>query len=418
MSEIKLTVHPFEMDTLKEAAKKVQEEAGEAFAEYVILQEQKDRSIASLADEIADTIQASCNLAARYGINLQAAMERCERRNRDRGRYEDEDANPCGIHDGNDCNCGRGGGAMPDGDDAPKSPEEMSVEELIEALYIANGGIYYRNNSCSCTKNFGRDWCRDYGNNGNCTNCRESLLDLMKERYQERVEGLEQEVKYHKEISRLANRDCEKARKTLEEMIEKNDTLRQNEDALGGVIESQKAHIAKLNQQVSDLTHERDGLHRRLAELDSAGITSLHRLLRKTVGEAKNVTDNAQVYIDKQRGINNERCGDCGSIGRNHGGDCGAERVGEHILSAEPPAQEMSEREKVLERLRGYAVYMSEPPSENANRLFACITGNKDARIACKDDIESTRDKLVELLSTPGWDYCETCELVKSDDGE
>jgi hypothetical protein len=58
----------------------------------------------------------------------------------------------------------------------------------------------------------------------------------------------------------------------------------------------------------------------------------------------------------------------------------------------------MSEREKVLERLRGYAVYMAEPPSENVNRLLACITGNKDARIACKDDVEAVRDKLIELI--------------------
>lgn len=59
----------------------------------------------------------------------------------------------------------------------------------------------------------------------------------------------------------------------------------------------------------------------------------------------------------------------------------------------------VTEREKVLERLRGYTVYMTEPPSENANRLFACITGDKDARIACKNDVESVRDKLIELLS-------------------
>jgi hypothetical protein len=42
-----------------------------------------------LADEIADCIQACCNLAARYHIDLQAAMDRCYERNRARGRIQD-----------------------------------------------------------------------------------------------------------------------------------------------------------------------------------------------------------------------------------------------------------------------------------------------------------------------------------------
>ena len=111
-----LTVHPFEMGTDKEAAVKVLEEAAESFAEW---QEYKSYAPTKecialgypecnceyqcetytnprsheirrkcLSDELADVIQAACNLADRYGIDLQAAMERCERRNRDRGRYE------------------------------------------------------------------------------------------------------------------------------------------------------------------------------------------------------------------------------------------------------------------------------------------------------------------------------------------
>ena len=39
------------------------------------------------ADEIADCVTACCNLAARYGIDMQAAVERVERKNRERGRY-------------------------------------------------------------------------------------------------------------------------------------------------------------------------------------------------------------------------------------------------------------------------------------------------------------------------------------------
>lgn len=40
-------------------------------------------------DEIADTIQASCNLAAALGVtDLTPYLARCEERNRRRGRYE------------------------------------------------------------------------------------------------------------------------------------------------------------------------------------------------------------------------------------------------------------------------------------------------------------------------------------------
>lgn len=41
-----------------------------------------------LMDEIADTIQASCNLAAALGVeDLTPYLARCEERNRHRGRY-------------------------------------------------------------------------------------------------------------------------------------------------------------------------------------------------------------------------------------------------------------------------------------------------------------------------------------------
>lgn len=41
-----------------------------------------------LADEIADVIQAACNLAARFGIDVGEAMKRCYQRNVERGRYD------------------------------------------------------------------------------------------------------------------------------------------------------------------------------------------------------------------------------------------------------------------------------------------------------------------------------------------
>lgn len=104
MKEIKLTVHPFEMGEPKEAALKPLEEASEVRAAWQMLGEtnqgdfarvvrlgtlsfEDDMRLSRLADEIADCIQACVNLAARYDIDLGAAMERCEKRNRDRGRY-------------------------------------------------------------------------------------------------------------------------------------------------------------------------------------------------------------------------------------------------------------------------------------------------------------------------------------------
>lgn len=50
-----------------------------------------DAELADLMDEIADTIQASCNLAAAMGVtDLTPYLARCEERNRRRGRYEQE----------------------------------------------------------------------------------------------------------------------------------------------------------------------------------------------------------------------------------------------------------------------------------------------------------------------------------------
>lgn len=111
MSEYKLTVRPFCMGADKEAALKPLEEASEVYAAwqevaYVCDDEflkngccspgvsvpctevGRCRMMEELADEIADCIQACCNLANRYGIDLQVSVERCEERNRERGRYD------------------------------------------------------------------------------------------------------------------------------------------------------------------------------------------------------------------------------------------------------------------------------------------------------------------------------------------
>ena len=88
MSNIKLSINTFLLGTSKDAAKKLPEEAAEAFAEFIILEETEQQDTTRLADEIADCIQACVNLADRYNLDLHAAVERCEKRNRERGRYE------------------------------------------------------------------------------------------------------------------------------------------------------------------------------------------------------------------------------------------------------------------------------------------------------------------------------------------
>ena len=86
-----MTVRTFRHGTDKECARKVVEEAAEAFSAWESLDlfggEDADL-LDEFADELADTITACANLAARYGLDLQAALDRVERHNRERGRYE------------------------------------------------------------------------------------------------------------------------------------------------------------------------------------------------------------------------------------------------------------------------------------------------------------------------------------------
>jgi hypothetical protein len=138
--------------------------------------------------------------------------------------------------------------------------------------------------------------------------------------------------------------------------------------------------------------------------------------MRETVGEAKNITDNARVYINKQQGSKDEHCGSRGSIWRNHGGDCGAQCAREHLLSDESPTQEMSEREAVIDRLREIDFAQKNVSLSN---IGCAVIGYKPTPWWWDNESRAAlRDKLIELLSTPGLDYCKTCELVKSDDGE
>ena len=97
-----LTIRTFRMGTDKEAALKPLEEAAEVYNAWQILQDGIDGDEGDefsreyirgeserLADELSDVVQAACNLAERYGLDLCAAMLRCEERNRERGRYGD-----------------------------------------------------------------------------------------------------------------------------------------------------------------------------------------------------------------------------------------------------------------------------------------------------------------------------------------
>jgi NTP pyrophosphatase (non-canonical NTP hydrolase) len=95
------------MGTDKEAGLKPLEEAAETFGAWQVLEpftsaptlnpgynpeqlwpKEVETKKERFADEIADCIQACVNLAYREGVDLQAAIERCEERNRARGRCE------------------------------------------------------------------------------------------------------------------------------------------------------------------------------------------------------------------------------------------------------------------------------------------------------------------------------------------
>ena len=73
-------------------AAKLTEEAAEAFKEWQNMQAAFMRGCGiglmkdHIADELADLIVLSCDLAEVYDIDLQDALDRCERRNRERGR--------------------------------------------------------------------------------------------------------------------------------------------------------------------------------------------------------------------------------------------------------------------------------------------------------------------------------------------
>lgn len=88
---MKLDVQTFDTGcTDKEQAVKVLEEAAEVFGAWQYVSQFNPLGMMlnanRLADEIADVITAACNLAERYGIDMDAAMLRTAERNHQRGR--------------------------------------------------------------------------------------------------------------------------------------------------------------------------------------------------------------------------------------------------------------------------------------------------------------------------------------------
>lgn len=92
-----LHINPFRCGTEKEAALKPLEEASEAREAWQRLDRAMELNAndtlvgfasVDLAYELADCVTACANLADRYGLDLQAALDRVEKHNRERGRYE------------------------------------------------------------------------------------------------------------------------------------------------------------------------------------------------------------------------------------------------------------------------------------------------------------------------------------------
>ena len=72
----------------KKQVLKISEEVMEVFSAWENWRDDPDAWAKKLCDEIADVIQASCNLIAALGLDdFTPEMERCRKRNADRGRF-------------------------------------------------------------------------------------------------------------------------------------------------------------------------------------------------------------------------------------------------------------------------------------------------------------------------------------------
>lgn len=57
-----------------------------------------------------------------------------------------------------------------------------------------------------------------------------------------------------------------------------------------------------------------------------------------------------------------------------------------------------NERHKVVCELRKFEPMIGSKPTEEASKLIRCITGKSDSHVACGNDLEETRDRLIHLL--------------------
>lgn len=57
-----------------------------------------------------------------------------------------------------------------------------------------------------------------------------------------------------------------------------------------------------------------------------------------------------------------------------------------------------NERHKAVCRLREFVPMIGNKPTEEASKLIRCITGKSDSHVACGNDLEETRDRLIHLL--------------------
>lgn len=73
----------------KDQAKKVLEEAAELYGAWESLNKGESLDFENLEDEACDLLTATCNLLAAFGIrDIQDAMRRCEKRNTEKGRFD------------------------------------------------------------------------------------------------------------------------------------------------------------------------------------------------------------------------------------------------------------------------------------------------------------------------------------------
>lgn len=110
-----------------------------------------------------------------------------------------------------------------------------------------------------------------------------------------------------------------------------------------------------------------------------------------TCESAKGLRDR---LIDLLGGVHEHHC-DSGrgcACGNRDSGDSGelAEAMTYDVLG--------NERHKVVCKLREFVPMIGHKPTEEASKLIRCITGNDDSHVACGNDLEETRDRLIHLL--------------------